>query len=291
MNCSKPAAVRTLIALLAMSLLAAQALAAAPLNQIPSCYAANKLDIPQPPQVREVFILLDQTVVLDNALKQSLATSVHSLMTPGTTFTVLRFSAFSQGHYLDVVSTGALEQSVPEKLRSSIGVKLLKNFDACMKGQLDYGIKLAMTSVGDTIAQSTTELAKSDLFSSLSETSRIVKASAAPRRIVLLVSDMLENSSVSSFYAKNRIRQIQPDVEMQLVRKEKLLGDFGGASIFVMGAGVIPEVAVKVGGKEQMQYRDPKTLGALKQFWSNYFSQSNGKLEEFGMPALIMPVR
>jgi hypothetical protein len=291
MNCFKVATVKTFLSVLVMSLFATQALAAAPLNQIPSCYAANKLEIPAPPQAREIFILLDQTVVLDNELKQSLATSVHSLLTPGTSFTVVRFSAFSQGHYLDVVSTGAIEQGIPEKLRSSIGVKVLKNFDACMKGQLEYGIKLAMTSVGNTLAQSTTELARSDLFSSLSETSRIVKASTAPRRIVLLVSDMLENSSISSFYAKNRIRQIQPDVELQVVRKENLFGDFGDASIFVMGAGVIPEVAGSGKSSESVQYRDPKTLGALKQFWTSYFSQSNGKLEEFGMPALIISVR
>lgn len=283
--------VRILFSALVLSVIASQPLAAAPLNQIPSCYAANKLDISPPTQLREVFILLDQTVVLDNDLKQSLATSVRSLMSPGTSFTVVRFSAFSQGHYLDVVSAGALEQGVPEKLRSSIGVKLLKNFDTCMKGQLEFGTNLVMTSVGNTIAQSTTELAKSDLFSSLSETSRIVKTSNAPRRIVLLVSDMLENSSISSFYAKNRIRQIQPDVELQLVRKEKLFGDFGGASIFVMGAGIIPELSTKAGIKAQPQYRDPKTLGALKQFWSTYFSQSNGQLEEFGMPALMIPVR
>ena len=178
---------------------------------------------------------------------------------------------------------------MPEKMRDSIGVRVLKNFDACLKGQSAYGLNLAMTSVGDTIAQSTTELARSDLISSLSETSRIIKGSTAPRRIVLLVSDMLENSSISSFYAKNRIRQIQPDVELRIVQKQKLFGDFGGASIFVMGAGIIPETAGT--GHLQAQYRDPKTLSALKQFWSAYFAQSNGKLEEFGMPALISPVK
>jgi hypothetical protein len=280
-----------LLPALALSLAGLQAALAAPLNQIPSCYAANKLDIAPPTQERDVFILLDQTVVLDNDLKQSLATSVQALVTPGTSFTVVRFSAFSQGHYLDVVSTGVLELAVPDKLRSSIGVKLLKNVDACLKGQLDYGRNLAMTSVGQTLAKSTVELAKSDLFSSLAETSRVVKGATAPRRIVLLVSDMLENSTISSFYAKNRIRQIQPDVELQIVEKEKLLGDFGGASIFVMGAGIIPEVAARGGAKTPPQYRDPKTLGALKQFWSAYFSRSNGKLEEFGMPALMTPVK
>jgi hypothetical protein len=160
-----------------------------------------------------------------------------------------------------------------------------------MKGQQEYGVKLALAAIGDTIQQSSSDLAKSDVIGSLTETSRIVKVSQTPRRIVLVVSDMLENSSISSFYANNSVRKIDPVKELKAVEANSLFGDFGGASVFVMGAGLIPEDLPGNGSKKvKIQYRDPKTLIALKQFWSDYFVRSNAKLEEFGMPALLAPI-
>ncbi|MFL9923932.1 hypothetical protein PQR62_06645 [Herbaspirillum lusitanum] len=282
---------RFILASLLMSA-AATAFAAAPLNQIPSCYAANKMELAVPAQQREVFLLLDQTVELDQELKQSLADTVRGLMSSGTSFQILRFSAFSQGRYLDMVATGALEQSVPESARNSVGVKTLKSFDSCIKGQLEYGARLALSATGKTLEQSSSALSNSDVLASLAETSKLVKASTAPRRIVLIVSDMLENSTVSSFYAGKGVRKIDPEKEIQAVQKNNLFGDFGGATIFVMGAGIISEQGAATSKAAQKnQYRDPKTLNALKQFWGEYFTKSNGRLEEFGMPALLSPVR
>jgi hypothetical protein len=267
------------------------ALAAAPQNQVPSCYAANKIAASAVPVDRDIFILLDQTVLLDAELQKALADASRAVLTPGTAFTILRFSAFSQNRYLDVVTAGVLEKPIPGKDRNDIGVKALKTFDACLKGQQDYGVKLALAAIGNTIMQSSADLAKSDVIASLSETSRIVKAAQAPRRIVFIVSDMLENSSVSSFYANNGVRKIDPVKELKGVETNRLFGDFGGASIFVMGAGIVPEaVGTKANKQSTIQYRDPKTLAALKQFWSDYFSHSNAKLEEFGMPAMLAPI-
>jgi hypothetical protein len=65
-----------------------------------------------------------------------------------------------------------------------------------MKGQPEFGIKLAFSAIGNVIQQSSKELVKSDVIGSLTETSRIVRSSQAPRRIVLVVSNMLENSSI-----------------------------------------------------------------------------------------------
>lgn len=59
-----------------------------------------------------------------------------------------------------------------------------------------------------------------------------------------------------------------------------MLGDFSGADIYVMGAGVVPENGKAV-------YRDPKTMQALKSFWRSYFEKSNAVLVEFGQPALL----
>lgn len=259
--------------------------AAAPVNQIPSCYAANSgVQIPVSKPERHLFILIDQTTPLDVNLQQSLATITRSLVKPGTAFSIYSFSAYSQGRYLDLKATGILETSIPKEERGSIGVKVLKNFDDCMAGQHRYGLNLALKAEQAAIQQSTNDLQKSDVISTLSEVSHQVKAANVARKIVLVVSDMLENSSISSFYSKNAARRIDPDKELANVSQNSMFGDFGGASIYVMGAGMAQETDKPI-------YRDPKTIQALKTFWVGYFSKSNGSLIEFGAPGLIGDVR
>jgi hypothetical protein len=161
--------------------------AAAPQNQIPSCYAFSKVDISPPEIEQAVFVLIDQTTVLDAELKQAVSDSVRSVLRPGMSFTIISFSAFSQGRYLDMVSTGVLEQSIPQDVRNSISVKAMKIFDSCMGGQVAFGIKLALSSIEKIMNDSTSGLEKSDVVASLTEVSRIAKQLKAPRRVCLRI--------------------------------------------------------------------------------------------------------
>lgn len=268
---------------------AAPASAQAALDQIPSCYAAGKLAVSAPPPSHAFFIVLDETVVLDDGLKRSLWELVKPKLAPGTALSIYRFSAFSQGKYLDIVAAGVLEAAIDGKLRDDISVPKLKNFDACIKGQGAYGVELARGAIGKVLAGSSFGLAKSDIEGSMFALAKVVKASTAPSRTVLLVSDMLENSTVSSFYQNNGVRKIDPAAEIKKVEAEKLFGDFGGASVYVMGAGLIsldPKTS-----KPQSQYRDTKTMQALQQFWSDYFARSNAVLQAFGAPALLTAIK
>ena len=102
---------------------------------------------------------------------------------------------------------------------------------------------------------------------------------------MLLASDMLENSSVSSFYLHNAVRRIDPQVEMKNATAAGLIGDFGGARVYVIGAGLLGGDA-----KVKNAYRDTQTVSALKEFWTLYFQKSNASIGEFGAPALLGPV-
>jgi len=262
--------------------------AAAPVNQIPSCYAAGKLEVKPAPAQRAFFIVLDETMVLDDDLKRSLWELVKPVVGPGTEVSVYRFSAYSQGKYLDVVASGLLEAPLPAKLRDDIGVPKLKTFDACMTGQAQFGLNLTRNAIGKVLAASSFDLAKSDIDGSLFALSKVVKDSKAPVRTVLLVSDMLENSTVSSFYQNKGVRNIDPVAELKKVDSAKLFGDFGGANVYVMGAGLIQPVP---GAAKSAQYRDTKTMSSLQQFWSGYFERSNARLEAFGTPALLTVIK
>jgi hypothetical protein len=125
-------------------------------------------------------------------------------------------------------------------------------------------------------------------MASLKAISTKVNKSTARNKVVLIVSDMLENSSVSSFYANKgqSVNRIDPVKEMKTAEENRLFGDFNGAKVYVIGAGLLPEDSKK--GKS---YRDPKTMQALSVFWKSYFDKSNAQLVELGQPALLNPVK
>jgi len=259
-------------------------------NDIPSCYAANKLKVALPVSQTEVFVLIDQTTLLDAALQDAVRENAGRLVKAGSAFVIASFSAFAQGRYLEVLSAGTLEGQIDAKLRDDISVKVLRNFDACMSSQAAFGRKSAAAALNKALAGTRPEFAKSDVMGSLKELSSRVRQSTARERIVFVVSDMLENSGISSFYANKNVRAIDPAAELKKAQDAQVVGDFGGARVFVLGAGLIQEAA---GGKSKESgiYRDPKTIGVLRQFWEQYFEASHAKLTEFGAPALLSPVK
>jgi len=256
-------------------------------NDIPSCYTANKLPPSVIRSVRELFVLVDQTTHFDAKLQGAIRENVGQLLKLGVAFVVADFSSFSQGRYVEVVSAGTFEPQIPAKERDDISVKLLRNFDVCMQGQVQYGMKVAAAALNKALDGSSPDLAKSDVLASLKDLAGRVKKSEAKEKVVLIASDMLESSSITSFYAKQSVRQINPQKELKLVADNQMFGDFGGAKVYVIGAGLLAEDAKQAKGV----YRSPQTMQALGNFWKSWFEQSNAELVEFGQPALLNPVR
>ena len=91
---------------------------------------------------------------------------------------------------------------------------------------------------------------------------------------------MLENSTITSFYAKGATRLIQSEAELNKVEKSNLLSNFDNSKIYVIGTGLISSK------DNNKTYRDPKILASLKDFWTKYFVKSSGNLVEMGQPAL-----
>ncbi len=259
-------------------------------NDVPSCYAASKIGLQAPIAETELFVIVDQTTPLDSNLQDSVRENVGRLVKPGSAFVVASFSSFGQGRYLEVLTAGTLEAPVAEKARDDIGVRIMQTFDACMKGQADFGRRTAAGALNKALAGSSPDFAKSDVMASLKELSSRVRQSKARNKIVFVVSDMLENSAISSFYSNRNVRNLDLAAELKKAESGQQIGDFGGARVFVLGAGLVQENG---GGANRNSgiYRDPKTMASLRQFWSEYFTRSNAKLVEFGAPALLVPIQ
>lgn len=249
-----------------------------------SCYDA-KLPAPSATLSKELFVVVDQTVLLDEGLKQSVANQIRPFIGPAQALSVLVFSAYTQGKYTRELVTAQLDPPLPAQARNDVPKLALAKFDKCLAAQPALAGQLVGAALREAFHGSSGEIAKSDVLASLKDISGKVRQSRASEKVVLLVSDMLENSSVSSFYAAQTVRKIDPDKELKLAVEQQLLGDFAGARLYVIGAGLLND------SKSKNAYRDPKTMLALKSFWQSYFDKSNAKLVEFGQPALLNPVQ
>lgn len=256
------------------------------MDAIPTCHNA-KIPALGTATATELFVIIDQTTPFNNNLKQSVADNVRPFLQPNQAFSVTQFSAFTQGHYTEVLVSGKQDAVLAQKIRDDISKPVLSKFDQCIAMQSKMATQLVGRAMKSAFGDGGNNIAKSDVLASLKDISSKVQQSKAERKVVLIASDMLENSSISSFYAKQAVRQINPEKELTLAIDNQMLGDFGGAKVYVIGAGLLTEDAKQAKGV----YRSPQTMQALATFWKAWFQKSNAELVEFGQPALLNPVR
>lgn len=258
-------------------------LAAAQPNDVPSCYDATSLNQYKPEVAnRQLIIIVDQTAELDEKLKKTVHDQVEQFILPGDQIQVVAFSANAKGKYTEMLYNGIFDAPLPARTRNSIGKTTLNRFDACMQAQPQAKAKLHR-KLREAFGDQTQTFPKTELIGSLLQVgSNVIASSSSDRKVILIVSDMLENSSITSFYANNNVRQIDPNVELQKTTNSGINGDLGGADIYVIGAGFV--------GKG-MAYSSQLALDNLETFWRELFRKHNGTLQQFGKPQLLSTIK
>jgi len=251
-------------------------------NDVPSCYKALKMEDPDPVPAKELFILIDQTTPIDKNMMIFTYKNMMKFIKNDYAVTIASFSSNANGKYTDVAYSGKLEALLPDNAKFDIAKKSLRKYEGCMNGQYTYAKKKATKALVYTLKGANKKLPHSDIIKSLDDISdHIIKPSSAKEKVVLLVSDMIEYSSITSFYAKGSLKKINTKAELSKVKKSGYMADFDGAKVYVIGAGMVGKNA----------YRDSKTLKNLTDFWQSYFEASNAKLQAIGTPMLLEDVK
>ena len=253
-------------------------------GSVPSCYAISGLDIAPPVQARDVFVLVDQTTMIDSKIRETLTTNLKRLIQNGTGFTIATFSARDRDGYAKIVARGLVERTVTGPKQKSLPKRRLDKLDACLSQQTEFAGILAAQAMAKATSADAAAFTHSEILASLAVLSQAVKASPADDKIVLVVSDLFEHSTSTSFYAAQRLRRLDVGAELQKAADQSLIGDFGNARIYVVGAGLPPPD----GPPDSL--RDQEALNSLRQFWENWFRESHGDLREYGQPDLVNPI-
>jgi hypothetical protein len=258
-------------------------------NDVPSCYVAERMPYKPAPPSHLIYVLLDETVRLVPDLQASVLRNLDGVIGPGTKFVIAEFSAYSEGRYLSVVHTGIVEPPLTAREQGNVPLARLPAFQTCLREQQGYAVHMANQTVQAIFQGSTATLGHSDILAALDTISDAIRLEPEQVRVLLLVSDGLENSSITSFYAHRTARRIDPHAEMAKAKAAGVVGDFGGAMVYVLGGAMMPPATAGT-RQEREGYRDAQTLGSLKEFWSEYLAASHANLVEFGEPALLEPV-
>lgn len=241
-----------------------------------SCYEIYELDDENELE-SAVFILLDETAYFDNISIDQISEGVRNLVDKNTYFYIAKFSAFIDGFYNQKIFDIKVEDNLPKEIEYKTSKSKLNKFKKCLRDQKPYAKKMISSKILEVLQNNELEIPKSEIVNGLKDYSEVIKRNKAKDKIVIIASDMLENSDLTSFYSKGALRNLDFKKELEKVEKAGLFSDFGGARVFVIGAGLT---------KDKNGYKNSKTLENFKDFWQSFFKNSNANLVEFGMPTL-----
>lgn len=257
------------------------ALAFLSLNANSSCYEIYKTEVKADTKINKaIFVLIDETTFFNDSLQDQILKNSIKHIEAGNYIYIAKFSAFIGNHYNEKVFDFKLDKPLDEKQRYNERKDSLKKIDKCLKDQVGFAKVQTIENIKKSFLKPNENIEKSDIFYALDDFGKnVISRVEADEKIVILASDLLENSTISSFYSKGTTRIIDSKKEIQIVEKNNLISDFGGAALYVVGTGIVT-------GKNSTTYRDPKILISLKNFWEEYFKKSNANLVELGQPAL-----
>jgi len=252
-------------------------------NDIPSCYKSVNLEIPEADQGRELIVVLDGTFDPDVNLKKSVHGKVQRYIKPNDRVSVVSFSSYIGDAYTQLRFSGKLEPIIPKRERSAISKKVLRQIDGCMANQMAFARRSIDEAIKSGFKPAGTEVPKSEIIANLS---RVLDSLLQPDseqsklKTVLLVSDMLENSDITSFYRSGGVKAINVDAEIEKVKTGGHYTTWHGARVYVVGAGWVHQ-------KYRKGFRGSNVMVSLEMFWRNYFELSGADLIAFGQPILM----
>lgn len=245
------------------------------------CFDEMRLAPYRPPVAREVLVAVDETTLVPPHLAADLNRTLREAVRPGDRVSLLAFSAVSRDRYVRETFQVTVEPALSDAVRRTLPVRRIRPLERCIELRHERANRAVREQTAAMLERASAGIQRSEIVFSLREIGARLQASPVKEKVLVLVSDMLENSAFSIFYAHRRLALIDPVQEMEKIRAKSLTAPLAGVRVYVFGGGL---------AAMDEAYRAPPNLLALEHFWSEYVKASGGQLAAFGKPALLVPI-
>jgi len=246
-----------------------------------SCFASVDYVTPKPQVIkRALYVLVDETIPLSEIMKKKVVSLLSEWGKPGDMIKIARFSASYRDLYPELVYEQKIEMMPDDGFLFNLSYKDKRAVLACLKSQEKNFKPSFETQLKVSLKALNAKIPKSELLGSLKLLSKqIYLSDKALEKTVLLITDGMENSTVTSFYKKGKLRKIKPRKEISQVRRKGMIGFWKKSNVYIYGLGLMPD---------NKAYATPETVQQLKRFWEQYFVESGGKVKAIGLPELLL---
>ena len=228
-----------------------------------------------------LFVMVDQTVGFSRDMEYHATEAILEWMKPGRYIEITKFSSTVKGHYAEKVLCGLIDPELPSGFRSNLRRSEWVRFQKLHREQIRSAILQVQKVIQEVMKESNRAIPHSDIVATIYGISHHIKTFPAKRKVLFIISDMLENSGITSFYYKGHVRLINPDEELKKV--EGFQADFGNnVTVYVLGLGYFWGGE----GAAQEKYLDPKRASRIARFWRKYFEAGHARIGEIGMPMM-----
>lgn len=236
-----------------------------------------------PEQEAALFVVADESVGFDRNMIMRANEMMVDWLLPGRYVEVIRFSSGIKGRYTEVVTAGRLDPVPDDDFTNQLKRSELSKFNVLHRKQLKIARRQAQKALLSIIKTSNKSVPYSDILSNMKYLSEHIKQVAAKRKVILVISDMFENSSVTTFYAKGHVKDINIEQELQKVSDAGMQANFGGnVTVYILGLGYFWSGE----GSGQEKYLDPKRAQKIATFWKKYFLAGQTQIGEIGKPLM-----
>jgi len=235
-----------------------------------------------------LFVLVDQSVNYDEALKAKTMELVRNWTAEGRAVEIYSFSSALPGRYTTRITGGRFDDQPSDEYLDNLKRSDRERFISLHSRQPLIARKVVRLSLQEAFAGSRNEIQRTDIVRTMKEMSDYIRTYPGTKSI-LLVSDMMENSSMASFYFKGRTRLIDPVREMQKFTARQMTGNFGGkVRVYILGLGFYGNDASPA---KSEQYLDVDRINAIAAFWRSWFRNSGAYVVETGKPMMFGSIR
>lgn len=269
----------TRILLIIAALLLSSSALCNPSLDVPSCqFAIDAVHQPEPN--RELFLVVDRTMVgaLDQAIKRDIYDHVQNFLRSGDKVQLIEFSSMQGGYYTQVTFSGMLDHDLNDEQRYTLAKSKMKYYQRCQTQQRQYLFRQFGSALVD-VFEPLPKAPNTEIVASLKNIGQeLIARSSAKHKTLLIVSDMLENSDVTSFYRRGKPRNIDTELEINKIERHQMQSNLAGTNVYIVGLGLM---------ENSSDYLPPTLRQLYAEFWRRYVELSGGDIRAIGQPSLL----